>query len=99
MKSKTLWKAAGRVYDNVEAALWTLLIVFLIYFFVFVMPKLLELWARNEAIRVLEISSEDGSYCARLGLDRSAESYPQCLLVLGEFRAKVEKRITAEESF
>ncbi len=99
MKSRTLWKATGHVYYNVEAALWTLLIVFLIYFFVFLVPKLPELWARYQAIRVLEIASEDGSYCARLGMDRGAEKYNQCLLVLGEFRAKVEKRITAEEFF
>ncbi len=99
MKSKTLWKTAGRVYDNVEAALWTLLIIFLIYFFVFVVPKLPDLWARNEAIRVLEIASENGSYCARLGVDRSAEKYNQCLLVLGEFRSKIEKRIITAEDF
>ncbi len=94
-----MWEVVHRIYHNVEAALWTLLIIFLIYFFTFVVPKLPEVWARNERIRVQEIAAENDSYCAKLGMERGTEKYNQCLLVLSEFRSKVEKRIDDEQVF
>ncbi len=99
MISRKMWEAAGRMYDNVEAALWTSLILFLIYFFVFIVPKLPEVRAQNQRILVQEVAAENESYCTRLGMERGTEKYSQCLLVLGEFRAKVEKLKYAEEFF
>ncbi len=96
MNSKKSWDAVGRIYDNVEAALWTLLIIFLIYFITFLVPKMPQVWARNERIRVQEIAAEQEAYCAKLGIEPGTAKYAQCLLVLSDFRSKIEKRIAEE---
>ncbi len=87
------------VYHDIELALWALLLTSLIFFLVFVVPKLPEIRARMEGIRAEEITAENAFYCEKLQLQRGTQKYNQCLLILGEFRLKVEKRIAAENDF
>jgi hypothetical protein len=84
----------NRIYDNVHAALWAALLVFVLYFAVFVAPKLAEARARAESQRVLEISAEHNFYCEKWGMRAGTLAHTQCMLDLQAFRAKVEQRIT-----
>jgi hypothetical protein len=90
------WEKVGRLYDNVEAALWATLLAFVLYFTVFIIPKLPEIRARNERVRVQEIFAENELYCEKLGMKLGTEKHNQCLLDLGEFRMHVEKRLRDE---
>ena len=85
MKSSKNWeKVVGRVYDNVEAALWAALLAFVIYFI---------------NARVQEIAAENALYCEKFGMKVGTEKHKQCLLDLGEFRTKVEKRVYDQSVF
>ena len=43
MNPNTILELIGRIYDNVEIALWSMMLSFVIYFFVFIVPKLPEI--------------------------------------------------------
>ena len=43
------WEKVGRLYDNVEAALWATLLAFVIYSIVFIIPKVPDIRARSES--------------------------------------------------
>jgi hypothetical protein len=94
-----LWEKVGRLYINVEVALWATLLAFVIYFIVFINPKMHEIWAQNERVRVQEIAAESSLYCEKFGMKVGTENYRQCLLDLGEFRMKVEQRIYDQSVF
>jgi hypothetical protein len=96
MKSLKNREIVGRIYDNVEIALWAMLLAFVIYFIAFVIPKVPEIQARAERIRAEEIAAENSSVCEKLGIKRRIDKYNQCLLDVGAFRLKVEKRINDE---
>jgi hypothetical protein len=99
MKSKKLLEVVRHTYDYVETALWALLIAVVIFFVVVVVPRLPEMAARYQTIRMQEIAAENEIYCAKLGMQRSTEKFSECLLVLGEFRSTIQKRIEDEQSF
>jgi hypothetical protein len=99
MHPNKIWESISRIYDQVEIALWALLLSGTICFFAFTVPKLPQIWARAETIRSQEIAAENARYCDKFGMTAAAQKYEQCLLTLGEFRLKVEKRIAAEQEF
>ena len=68
-----------------------MLLAFVIYFVAFILPKLPEIQAQQERIRVEEIAVENASLCEELGTKRGTDKHSQCLLAVGAFRAKVEK--------
>jgi hypothetical protein len=80
------------IYDKIESALWAMLFAFVIYFITFVLPKLPEIQAQSARVRVEEIGAENASLCEKLSIERGTDKYNQCLLDVGEFRWKVEKR-------
>ena len=69
-----------------------MLFAFVIYFTAFVLPKIPELQAQRARVEVLEIGAENASLCEKLNIKRGTDNYNQCLLDVGEFRSKVEKR-------
>ena len=99
MHPNKIWELISRIYDEVEITLWALLVFGAISFFAFTVPKLPQIWARAETIRSQEIAAENARYCEKLGMTAATQKYEQCLLTLGEFRLKVEKRIAAEQDF
>ena len=99
IKSSKIWETVGRVYDDVEIALWATLFAFVIYFIAFIIPKLPEVRAQTERVRVQEIAAENAFYCQKLGVKVGTDKHKQCLLDLEEFRLKVEKRIYDESEF
>jgi hypothetical protein len=91
--SPKIRKAASRVSDHIETALWAMLVALVIYFVFFLFPNIPEAQAQMERIRVQEIAAENASFCERLDIKRGTDRYNQCLLDIGQFRLKVEKRV------
>lgn len=99
MRTNKIWRLIGRIYDEVESALWALIIVSIIFFIVFVAPKIPEIRANIANARAEEIAAENAKYCEKLQMKAGTRSYRRCLLTLGEFRMKVEQRIDEENDF
>lgn len=87
------------VYDEVHLALWAALIAFLLYFAVFVAPKLPELRAAAEAARVQQIASENEAYCAKWRMGPGTSMHSDCLSDLGQLRAEIEDQLAQEAEF
>lgn len=94
-----LWKFVSQLCDSAEFALWTALLILVISFLTVVLPKLPAMRAQIEAMRTQEIAAENASYCTKLGMKAGTQTYDDCLIYLGDFRLKVERRISAEELF
>jgi hypothetical protein len=88
-----------RVYNNVEAVLWATLLAFVIYFTVCTLPSMRKISEQNEITQVQEIAAENASYCEKFGMKTGTEKHNQCLLDLGEFRMKVEERMSDHSEF
>jgi hypothetical protein len=99
MNPDKIWESVSRIYDKVEITLWVLILLGTICFFAYTVPNFLQIWARVEGIRAQAIAEENAFYCEKLGMMAATRKYEQCLLTLGEFRLKVEKRIAAEQDF
>jgi hypothetical protein len=97
--SNKIWESICRLYDNVELALWSLLLSGIICFGAFVVPNLSKIWARAEAQRTLEVAKEDSYYCKKWNMTVGSGKYHQCMFDLGELRTKIEKRIYEENEF
>jgi hypothetical protein len=69
------------------------------FFLAFIAPRLPESVARAEALRILEISRENESYCAKWQMGLGTKMHDQCISDLQELRAKVEKRLADELDF
>jgi len=93
MKPKKGWVLISRLYDNVNAALWAISLTVLIYFAIFVIPMLPSIRDEYQRLRGQEIADENAVYCKKLDLKVGAVAYNECLLILGDFRVKVEQRI------
>jgi hypothetical protein len=99
MKADKIWNTVARVPENVETALWALLVTSVLFFIAFVMPRLPEIRAEIARTRAQEIAAENAKYCQELGMKAGTRMYSQCLLTLGDFRLKVEQRISNEMEF
>ena len=97
--SMKIREIASRVHTELETAMWAMLFAFVIYFITFVLPKLPEIQAQNAIVRVQEIGAENASLCEKQSIKRGTATYSQCLLDVGEFRSKVEKRIYDETAW
>lgn len=96
MKSNRGWELIRSVYDNVHAASWAIVIAFLIYVGIFVIPMLPSIREQYQRVRAQEIADENALYCEKLNMKTGTQGYNKCLLVLGDFRLKVEQRISSE---
>jgi hypothetical protein len=90
--SPKIREIAGRIHHRIETALWAVLFAFAVYFIIFVLPKMPEIQAQRARVEVLEIAAENASLCEKLNIKRGTDNHNQCLLDVGGFRAKVEKR-------
>lgn len=86
-------------YDEVHLALWAGLIAVLIYFAIFVAPKLPELRAAAEAARLQQIASENEAYCAKWRMGPGTSMHNACLLDLGRLRIEIADRLALQAEF
>ncbi len=96
MKNSSLRARIERVYDHVHLALWSALIVFLLFFALFILPNVPAEQARQKAIRILQNEAEYNFYCRGWGLMPGTRLYAQCLADLAQFRRKVEKQFVED---
>ena len=75
------------------------LVAFLIFFAVFIAPRLPEARAEAERVRAQEIAAEHDLYCQGWGMGMATKLHDQCIRDLQEFRAKVERRFLADNEF
>jgi hypothetical protein len=87
------------VYDNVQFALWAMLIAGLVVFAVFDAPNLLADLARYDGLRANEIQSEDAFYCRKWGMVPGGKHFEGCMSDLQQFRRSVEKQINQAADF
>lgn len=87
------------VYDEVHLALWAALIAFLLYFSVFVAPKLPELRAAAEAAQLQQITAENEAFCAKWRMGPESPMHSECLFDLRQFRANIENQLAANIDF
>lgn len=99
MKSDSTMKLLRAVHDEVRLALWATLIAFLIYFAVFVAPKLPELRAAAEWTRLQKVAAENEAYCAKWHMGLGTAMHSECLSDLRQLRADIEDEFAAEAQF
>ena len=88
-----------KTYDYVHMVLWASLTAFVLYFVIFVAPKLPEAREQAARLRLQEISAEYNHFCQKWGMPVGTPANPQCVLDLQAFRAQVEKRVADENDF
>lgn len=97
--SEGLRRKLSGIYDCVNTALWAVLVAFLIYFAIYVIPNIRVAQAQAEATRILEITAEREALCASLGMGAGVPAHQRCIRYVQRFRAEVEKRIADEIEF
>ena len=73
--------------------MWSLLAVSIVYFAIFVVPKLPHIWAQAERARIAAISAENRHYCTKWGMPPGTQRYLECTLDLSELRARTVQRL------
>jgi hypothetical protein len=87
------------IYDTVHLALWATLAAFVVFFLAFIAPKLPEVAARAERLRIQEISQENEDYCAKWQMGLGSKMHAQCILDLQELRWKIQNRFADQLDF
>lgn len=87
------------VYHQVEMVLWAALTAFVLWFAVFVAPKLPALQAAAERSQIEQIVHENETYCARWHMGPDTAMHNQCLTDLEALRAEIENQRAAEFLF
>lgn len=85
-----------KIYDDVHAALWAILVAFVLWFSVVVVPTLPQIHARAEMLHDHEIATEQDVVCGKLGMGLQTTMYRNCISNLEEYRAAMQRRITYE---
>jgi hypothetical protein len=99
MKPDRTMALVRAVYDEVHLALWAVLTALVIYFSVFVAPKLPKLQAAAERHRIERIASQDDAYCAKWRMGPASAMHDECISDLQQLRTNIENRIAEESAF
>jgi hypothetical protein len=88
-----------RLHFEINLALWSGLIAFLIMFGLFVAPNMRASQAAWQAAHEVESSSENDVYCRRWNFVPGTAAYRSCLDDLHALRDTMAKRLIAENDF
>jgi hypothetical protein len=99
IKSNGTLAIARSIYDYVHLVLWAILAAFVLFFLAFVAPRLPEIAARAERLRIQEISQENEDYCAKWQMGLGTKTHDQCISDLQELRWKVQNRLADRLEF
>jgi hypothetical protein len=99
MRSNGTLAIVQSIYDYVHLALWAILAAFVLFFLAFVAPRLPEITARAERLRIQEISQENEDYCAKWQMGLGTKMHNQCILDLQELRWKAQNRVADQLDF
>ena len=89
----------GAAYDNVNMALWAMLIAGLIVFAVFGIPAMSSAQARYQALQARAVEAENAFYCRRWGMGPGSGKHRLCMSDLNQVRRNVEERLADESDF
>jgi hypothetical protein len=98
MSPKTL-ATIQRIYDEVHAALWALLIAGVVYLLTVVLPQLPARQAEAERLQEQQHTAEDRYLCEKWGIPAGGQHHRQCVLDLRQLRDKIALEVTDELSF
>ena len=82
-----------------QRALWAILAAFVLFFLAFFAPRLQEITARAERLRIQEISQENEDYCAKWQMGLGTKMHDQCISDLQELRLKAQNRFADRLDF
>lgn len=99
MKTDRTMALVRAVYDEVHLALWAALIAFLLYFAVFVAPKVPELRASAEAAQLQQIAAQNEAYCAKWRMGPGTSMHGDCLSDLGQLRTDIQNQLAQKTEF
>jgi hypothetical protein len=99
MKSNGTLTLVQSIYDHVHLALWATMAAFVAFFLAFTAPRLPEVAARAEALRIQEIAQENEGYCARWQMGLGTKLHDQCTSDLRELRWKIKDRLADRLDF
>jgi len=99
MNSNRTMNLLRAVSAEIHAALWAMLIAFLIYFTAFVAPKLPQRRAAAEWTRLQQIAAKNEAYCAKWRMGPGAAMHSECLSDLRQLRADIENELAIEAEF
>jgi len=88
-----------RIYDDVNAALWTLLITGVLYFLTMVLPQLPARQAEADRLHEQTDAAENVRYCEKWGMPAGTQRHLQCTLDLQQLRAKIAHEAEDQLSF
>jgi hypothetical protein len=98
-KSNDTLALVQSIYDHVHLALWAILAAFVVFFLAFIAPRLPEIAARAERLRIQEISQENEDYCAKWQMGLGTKMHNKCILDLQELRLKIQNRFADQLDF
>ena len=96
MSTSRTMTVVGKVYDNIELALWAILLAFTIWFAAFVAPNLPEATRSAASARAAMTAADNGAYCERWGMKRGTREHGLCVADLYELRRKIEQEFADE---
>jgi hypothetical protein len=88
-----------RLHFEINLALWSGLIAFLIVFGLFVAPNVRAYQAAYQASKASEQSSQNDMYCRRWNFVPGTEAYRSCLDDLYALRMSIENKLATENDF
>jgi hypothetical protein len=86
-----------RMHFEINLALWSGLVAFLIMFGLFVSPNIRAYQAAYQAVRASELSSENDMYCRRWNFLPGTTAYRSCLDDLHALRKSIDNRAAADD--
>jgi len=99
MKTNGTLTLVQSIYDQVHLALWATLAAFVVFFLAFIAPRLPEVAAGTEALRIQEIAQENEGYCTKWQMGLGTKMHDQCLSDLQELRWKIQDRLAVQLDF
>src|SRR4051812_19264632 len=96
MSTSRTMMVVGKVYDNIELALWAILLAFTIWFAAFVAPTLPDAARTAASARAVETAQDNGAYCEEWGMRGGTREHGQCVADLYELRRNIEQAFADE---
>ena len=96
MNTSRTMMVVGKVYDNIEMALWAALSAFTICFVLFVVPNLPEAARTAASERGFRIAEDNRAYCEKWGMRRGTREHALCTADLYELRRKIGQQFADE---
>ena len=92
MTRSQVWRVVGRLYVEIETALWAALAAFVIFFCALILPDIPAKVAKAQAALALEIIQENQLYCEKWRMKRGTQAHIGCAIDLQQLRHDIEQR-------